>query len=271
MGKWIAALVICILFVAPVPFLLANSQPLSDLALSWFAPKDEAALGQNYLDDIRADKLLPVLKALESTLHTQGIGVQLAKMSKIFPDEKPRSVTLVGSQTMKSGGVTRYYFSYEYAFAKSWVLASITLERSGDQLRIAAANVQPMATSLSQRNALTLVGKSQTQYVFAAAAAALFLFWVVSVFACLFTPMERRKWLWVLFVMVGFMGLNMNWTTGAVSFVAINIGVPTVRAWSNTYSPWIIQITLPLGAIVFWLRRRDLMAVARTAETDMRR
>jgi hypothetical protein len=88
----------------------------------------------------------------------------------------------------------------------------------------------------------------------------------------LFTPMARRKWLWVIFAMLGFTSLNLNWTTGQLSYEFLTVIAPPARAGTGSgfYTPWNVQIGLPLGAIVFWLRRRALMVVPVERDDDER-
>jgi hypothetical protein len=183
MGRWIAALLILIVFIIPASVIFAlPQQPLADMAFSWFTPKDAAVLSQKFVDDVRVKNFKPVAKALESQFVTPETPAQLAKVATLFPKETPRNIKRVGANTMIRPGVTAYNFTYEYEFSRSWVLASIVLDRDSDGLRIFGLRVRPMATSLEQLNALTFTGKSQIYYLFAATALAVFIFWVVSVY-----------------------------------------------------------------------------------------
>ncbi|HEY2534505.1 MAG TPA: hypothetical protein VGJ20_42440 [Xanthobacteraceae bacterium] len=272
--KWIAAFLILIFVVAPVPIILTSSgqQFATRVGMqffSWrFLPNGVAALGQKFFDDVRArDFMLGTPNWVPWGTLTPQLQAQLTKLADVFPNEKPLSVKLVGVNVV--AGPT-YQLTYEYEFSRRWILASIELRRSGDKLGIGRVNVQPLAEPLEQLNALTFVGKSQKYYLFAGAAMLLFVFSVVTVYACLFTPMARRKWLWVIFVMFGFMALNLNWTTGQFYFLPLTVIIPAARASSGFYSPWIVQIGLPLGAIVFWLRRRALTKVLAQRGDDER-
>jgi len=276
MGKWIAAFLILIFLVAPVPFILASSgqQLAAHLGIqisSWlFVPKDMAALGQKFFDDVRVRDFQPVLNAIGLKEITPQAQAQLTQLADVFPNEKPLSVKLVGINVNVVPSRT-YQLTYEYEFLRRWILASIIFSRSGDSLNI-QWHAEPLAESLEQSNALTFVGKSQKYYLFAGAAALMYVFSIVSAYACLFTPMARRKWLWVIFVMLGFMALNLNWTTGQLSYQLLTVFAPA--AWIGTgsgFTPFIVQIGLPLGAIAFWLRRRALMEVPAQRGDDAQR
>jgi len=267
MGKWIAAFLLLIFFVAPTAILLTRSgQQFAMQLASWlFVRSDVAALGQKVFDDVRVRDfrrvLTPQVRATLTKPQLTKVQAELSQLADQFPNEKPLSVKIVGGNTVLRAGARTYTLTYEYEFPQRWVLASAVLVRNADDVRISNLHAQPMAESLEQSNALTLVGKTRTHYLFAGAAALIFMFSVGSAYACLFTPMARRKWLWVIFVMLGFMSLNLNWTTGQLSYNALAVIAPAARAWTEGgfYSPWIVQIGLPLGAIVFWLRRRALM------------
>jgi hypothetical protein len=275
MGRWIAAFVILIFLVAPIPFVLtsAGQEFLARAGMqiaSWIAvPKDAAVLGEQIFDRVRARDFQAVLNTVERKYVTPQGQAQLARLSEVFPNEEPLRVELVGFRFVS--GQT-YQLTYEYGFLRRWVLASIILVRSGDNILVRGLNAQPTTESLEQLNALTFVGKSQKHYLFAGAAALIWLFSVVSVYICLFTPMARRKWLWVIFAMLGFTSLNLNWTTGQLGYEFLTVIAPPARAGTGSgfYTPWNVQIGLPLGAIVFWLRRRALMVVPVERDDDER-
>ena len=233
---------------------------------SWLLVRnDVAALGRKVVDDLRVRDfrrvLTPQVQAQITKAQLTELQAGLTKVADEFPNEKPLSVKLVGVNTSLHAGVWTYKLTYEYEFSQRWVSASVVLTRSGNSIRINYLHAQPLAEPLEQLNALTFVGKTQKHYIFAGAAVLMYVFSVVSVYACLFTPMARRKWLWVIFVMLGFTSLNLNWTTGQLSYNLLTVAAPAAGAGTGFgfYTPWIVKIGLPLGAIVFWLRRRALV------------
>jgi hypothetical protein len=75
------------------------------------------------------------------------------------------------------------------------------------------------------------------------------------------TKMPGRKWPWVLFVALGFGQLAVNWTTGEWALNLLSVQVFSASATAAPYGPWILAVSLPVGAIVFLLRRRALRSL----------
>ena len=118
-----------------------------------------------------------------------------------------------------------------------------------------------MKQSLEEANRFTFEGKGPIHYIVFALTVAVPLFIVYALVLCFKTPIARRKWLWLLFVALGFFQLTLNWTDGAFGIQPISfalLGAGFVRA--GPYMPFIFNVTIPIGAIVFLARRRSLAA-----------
>jgi len=89
----------------------------------------------------------------------------------------------------------------------------------------------------------------------------LFIIWVEVV--CVRAPI-RRRWAWMLLILLGGPVVALNWTTGEpqVKELAVTLlGVGWLR--STVYAPMILQVAVPIGAIIFLARRYQLMLQAR--------
>ena len=104
--------------------------------------------------------------------------------------------------------------------------------------------------------------------VFVAAMALNLPFIVVTFGAVLGDRHLTRRWLWLAFVPWGMWGLTLNWTTGALgaNFLSLDAGrfevTPIViKLLGGGFSraayaqPWLLEIGLPVGALVYWWRR----------------
>jgi hypothetical protein len=57
--------------------------------------------------------------------------------------------------------------------------------------------------------------------------------------------------------------LSVNWTTGACIFSPFSIQLFGFGMSCEEYSPWIISFSLPLGAILFIIKQKQLSCVER--------
>ncbi len=85
---------------------------------------------------------------------------------------------------------------------------------------------------------------------------------VISIYgfiSCLRTPMGRKKWFWAVICLFGVGRIAVNWTTGAISFTPIWIGMPPAGAFMvPLYAPWIVYASLPVGTTVFLIWKSRL-------------
>ncbi len=79
---------------------------------------------------------------------------------------------------------------------------------------------------------------------------------------CIGTRLVGRKWPWVLFILVGFGSIAVNWTSGQWRVVPFSIQLFSASVAAQLYGPWIVSASIPLGAIVFLALRKELQAPA---------
>jgi hypothetical protein len=75
---------------------------------------------------------------------------------------------------------------------------------------------------------------------------------------CVRTPMEKRKWLWLILVLVGIGKVGVDWTSGETFYRILYVFIPTATAGKVLYGPWSISVSIPLGAILFLMYREKL-------------
>ena len=235
--------------------------------LDKFTPHPAAEVARSVLDEVRLGDMDPVKAKLDDRLRQDpGIEDKLRELTGYFPAGAPRSVKLVGTKTMTVNGATRYDLTYEYEFAGGWVLGNVLLAGEGDALRVEGVHVQRMAQSLEQQNAFTLSGKDATHWVILFACIVIPVFCLYAFVLCLRTPIARRKWLWALGTLLGFVTLRFNWTTGDFDFQLLSIQLFGASGMASPYGPMIMGMSLPLGAIWFLACRSGLVANARAAK-----
>jgi hypothetical protein len=134
------------------------------------------------------------------------------------------------------------------------------LERVGDGgLIVNGVNVNPIRDSLANINKFNFKGKGPIHFAILSLIVFLPVFIIFTFIVCLRTRIKRRKWLWAIFVLLGYGQFSFNWTTGAGGikpFYVQLLGAGFMSA--GKYAPWIFSISFPLGAILFWVRRGEM-------------
>jgi hypothetical protein len=235
--------------------------------LEKIAPKQEVEFAREYLGHLRAGRIDEVERHLNPALLGPETHASLQQASRAFPSGEPRSAELIGAHVGTGPNWWTANLSFQYEFDGGWVVTNVALQRSdGGPLLVAGVHVTPLRDSLQSIHAFTLVGKRGVHYVFLLAAMAVVSVIATMLIACARAQDVRRKWLWTVFILCGLTGVTINWTTGQVAFVPVSVHLfGAAAAASSPYSPWLVTVSFPLGALTFLatrLRRRRVRADA---------
>lgn len=233
-----------------------------------FIPKEETEFSKNQIEFLQQKDFVSLREHMNSSLKEQGqLQEGLNKLALFFPNEKPKSVEVVGanSNTFTSGGTTtkRTDITLQYEFSNKWLLAAVSVYQENDGSRqILGINIQPTESSLAELNRFTFSGKGIIHYLILLATIAVPLFIIYTLVLCVKTPIPKRKWLWVVFILFGVCGITLNWTTGDFSIQPLNFQILGSGFFkSGPYAPVMISTSFPLGAIIFLFKRKKYKRV----------
>lgn len=225
-------------------------------AIKKFTSDKEETIATGFIDKLRKRQVEEIESRLEGKLRAPGVRDTLMKMAEMIPAAEADSVTLVGAHSQFGDGGKVVNLTYQYQFGDRWFLINCATRGEGETLRIAGINVTSIPRSLEEEYRFTLAGKSAIQYTVLAAA---ILFPLLSLFAlvkCARDKNLRRKWAWILFILLGVGRLTIDWTTAAWGFQPLSFLLFSSGAFANLYGPWTISVALPLGALLYLLSRR---------------
>lgn len=77
---------------------------------------------------------------------------------------------------------------------------------------------------------------------------------LIALLICINTDMPKRKWLWILFILFGVGLVDFNWAEQTFYVHLIGVALFGVAYWKECYSPLILQISFPFGALLFFIR-----------------
>ncbi len=226
-----------------------------------FVPKEEAVIAKRVLSQLAAKDYADIEKQLDPSIQSPTVHGALEQMAAAFPAEEPKAISTVGSNTSTVNALTTYNLTFEHEYSDVWLLTNVILQRRGDQVTVLGLHVLPAKQSLKAVNRFTFEGKSPIHYIVFALAIAVPLFIVYVLVLCVRTPIAKRKWLWLLFVAVGFVQLSLNWTDGSYGIQPISfalLGAGFFRA--GPFAPFVFNVAIPVGAIAFLAKRRSLVA-----------
>lgn len=226
-----------------------------------FEPEKESEFAKEVVENIRTAQLGRVVDVLIEELNKDETLVQLEELIEYFPEGEPKQVTTIGARTFKHFGpqggsaTIEYNLTYEYEFEAGFAVAQVVVVGNVPDAKIKGVHITRLEESLAETHAFKLGGKSAAQYGFLMFVLAIPLFILAMLVKCIRSRNLQRKWMWVLFIILGFVTFQLNWTTGEADFTPISFvlfGASASRA--SPYSPWIISFALPIGALWFYLK-----------------
>jgi hypothetical protein len=244
-----------ILFSLCVVFLLigCNQQTLFDK----FGPKEEAEFSKQYLALFQSSDFDAIEKEINPALKNEQLRTQLEQIAALFPKETPKDIKIVGSNTRTTNKFRQFNLTFQYEFPTKWLLVSIVLHKEEDTLLVNGINVQPLTDSLENLNKFTFQSKPIGNYLILALAILVPLFTLFALVLCIKTPMPKRKWLWIIFILIGFCRITVNWTTGGININPLSFQLLGAGFWKvGIYAPVLISVSIPLGAIIFMIKRK---------------
>jgi hypothetical protein len=239
--------------------------------LKKYTPQDDEALAIRYVDLLRQSQFEQIEDRLDPSIKNAETRDTLTGMSYTIPTGEPTSIRTVDSRVVHSrdGSISSITLEYEFEpqailingrneVSGTWLIAQVVIQTKGGVKTITGLHVAPSSKSFEEINEFTLANKGISQYGGLCLAIGVAAFSLYAFVLCIRTRLGKKKWIWLVFILFGVFRLTMNWTTGEWSLTPLTVQVPPVMCFSTLYGPWMLQITVPLGAIAFLLWREKL-------------
>lgn len=252
------------IILTSILLLLTTACSYQDMA-DKLIPKKESQFAKEYLLRLQQRDYEHIKKYIDPSIESQVTDEKLVEITEYFPTGALLSTELIGSQVNVFNSQWQGNFSFEYQFSGGWALANVVLKKSDDALSVVGFNVYRTEASQRELNHFSLYGKSLLQYLILIVAVIALIFILVTTYFCIKTPIQKRKWLWVIFILVGIGSISVNWTTGQYGIQLLSIKLFSASAMaSGPFAPWIISASIPLGAILFWFKRKGFIETGKT-------
>jgi hypothetical protein len=233
-----------------------------DEALKKYATQyaTEVELSQKYLSQLRAHDFAEIEQHVDPSLKSGSLHDNLEKVASYIPSGEPTDVKLIGvyrNEILNAENMSTTQVDYEYDFSGKWYQGDVILKGEKPNLSILGLSVTALVGPLDEINRFTFQGKEPINYIILALTCIIPIFIIFALIVCIRTPIQKRKWLWLLFIIFGVIGGTLNWTEGSVIFNPISLRLLGAGFYSSgPYSPLFLQFSLPLGAIIFLLGRK---------------
>jgi hypothetical protein len=228
--------------------------------LQKFASPEDQTTARNYVSLLQQGRIDDIERAIDPSLESSSIRNTLMSMAALIPPGTPLSVTLVGAFKNREPAFSTVNLTYEYQYPGKWLLINVALKKLGATETVIGFHVVPQAQSLEAQNRFTLQQKTPMQYIVLSLAVVVPMIILWALILCIRTKFKGRKWPWVLFILLGIGQLTVNWTTGHIGLVPLSVQLFGASASAAPFGPWMVAVSIPLGAIMFLFMRSRLSA-----------
>jgi hypothetical protein len=244
------------LLVASLSLLIiAGCGPLAEITAD--VPPAEDELAKRCVALLAAKDFAAVEALMTPEIVSAEFRTSLVELAAFLPEDAPRAIQLDYYGIFNTDGVPRVDIFYLYQFDNSWMLIEVVLEKRGDALLVAGIQLDNTVRAWTEANKFTFAGKSLQHFAIFAITIFNPIFIVFALILCIRTPMPRRKLLWIIFILVGITQIQLDWTSGDVSFDLVAASLLAAGFWkASAASPLILSVGIPLGAIIFLLKRK---------------
>jgi hypothetical protein len=235
--------------------------------LEKIAPKDDEALARTTISELANENYHAVLKKLQPNLIDENTIKLLTQMRLQLPQGKATEIKLVNAFVRFQNAQKTSELVYQYNVSNSYALISISILTDKNIKKIYNFTTNKTPMSLEKQNAFSMQGKSLLAYVILVFSVIIPIFMVFTLVMLIRTPNITKKWLWGLFIIIGFSKLTIVWPTEAIGFQLLHFSLFGAGFFrQGFYGPWSIYIALPIGAIMFLVKRKRMLKLPSTLE-----
>ncbi len=222
-----------------------------------FVDKERDLYAREFIQQFIDGDTTVIYKIDESQINS-GTRENINYLFSLLYHKEVKSIKIVGLTKNVVGGNNKYTINYEYELENNYAFISITTEEVKNLRRVIGFRVDINKQSALEYAKFTFAGKSIIHYLILLLVIAIPLFIIYSMIVMLRSGI-RRKWLWVILLIILNISFTYNWHTetffwNKLNFQLLGLGIKQ----GNIYAPWDFAVSIPLGAIIFWFRLRKL-------------
>ena len=246
-----------------ISFFIIASSCSYDKISEKIIPSEESQFAKEYISKLKEKEFEYIKSLMSPEVLSQVDDELLLNMANYFRSGEPISTEIIGSHVNIVNGQWYGNFTFEYKFETGLNIANAALKKIDGGYEVIGLNVYQTEQSQKELNSFSLVKKSALHYVVFTLAILIPLFIAATLIVCIKTPIRRRKWLWIIFILLGFGSIQINWTSGeyAIQLLTVYLFGASAIAY-GIHAPWIISASVPIGAIIFWIKRKNIISQA---------
>jgi len=250
-------LLLTVLFGCNIP----TELPVSDSA------KPADIFSRTFIDKIISGQIESAFTDIDPEVLNDKAKEFITNLSRNINGATPKKYSVVevnwtSGFITETGKFTNYRLGYEYEFEKGNILFTTVINEKDGKFLVTSFNGKFLPAPLSELTKFTLTGKSVLHYIFLVFCILVPLFIFTTLIAMLFSKITtKKKIIWALIILfVSLPKFLINWGNGQLDFNLLNISLLGSGFSKPTlYSAWFLSFHIPIGAILYWFKRKSLL------------
>lgn len=212
-------------------------------------PKATDAFAREFISALTKKSADRAEKMIEPTIRTEA-KPKLKSLIDLLSASAPQQVKIIGVRGQQKGDQKLIQLNYQIYYEKAWVVASLAIVETPKERYVFSVRMDPLKAPLEKLYAFKFFGKTFIHYLTLLLSVAIPLFIVYTLIQCLKLT-DKRKWIWVPFIILGFVSFHLDWTTGRAFLQPISFLFFGTSFMKQTFGPLIVSVSIPFGAIAF--------------------
>lgn len=198
----------------------------------------------------------------QSLLKDDSLTEGLDSINKLIPEGDIKTITTVGINyevlTTENYTVEKVSTINEVIYQKSEIVVEMLHYKVGDTIKVLGFRVYPKQ-EIKDFFKAGFTNATLSAYITIFFSVFTLILIVTALILCINNDNLSRKWLWIIFVILGFVGFDFNWTTQTFQYSLLSFRIFGV-GWfkAGCYSPLILSFSIPVGAIFYLYKYRYL-------------
>ncbi len=230
-----------------------------------FSKKDHSradAFARNFIQILRKGDIAEIKAASVLDLASKGADKKLEKAEADLGQGPIVSVETVSAESYHDyfSPVRQTLLGYQIKFKKGWAKAIVLVDDTKGNMKVSTLYTETLEKPMQEIYAFSFTGAPLSNYLMLLFTIAVPAFIVYTIFLSLRTPLAYKRILWISFMLVGIGTLRYDWSSGQVGFsllAPVFMGSGVYKA--TIYGPWMLTTSCPVGAIIFFFYRNNLI------------
>jgi hypothetical protein len=235
------------------------------------AESPEGQFAQRTVESLVAGRVEDVRSSLTGGSASADVDKKLAALAAIYSGHAVAPPKLIRFRMEQdANGQRAHAFLFDSAYDDGHVLTTVIIRSKGEGEHAMELNAQKLTKADEEANSFSLKRAGPIHYAFLLAALANPCLIVLALVRWVRTRRDlRKKWLWLPAIVLGLGGIGLQWTTGRIVELQFSVQPFGVSFTRTPYEPWMLYISLPLGAILFLRRRKPRAPIAEPAGQEL--